>query len=259
MESLFYWLSKLIWLIVSPDSLLIFFFGVVFFLLWRGKNVLAKKVLGIMLGLMLIVAALPVGEWLLYPLETKYPHNPELEGIDGIIVLAGSEQHVHSKLWNQVMVGEAIERNLVFMMLARKNPDAKLVFTGGVGSMLQQDYKAADVAKRLFQEQGMDVSKIIFERESRNTWESALLSKNLVNPELGSNWILITTAWHMPRSIGIFCKVGWQVIPYPVDYSTQPGNQMRISWGFASNLNKLVTATKEWTGLMIYRLTGKSC
>ena len=259
MDSLFYWLSKLVWLIISPDSLLLLFLSATFFLFLFKKDVLAKRMLGFLLMIVTIVAVFPIGEWLLYPLESKYPNNPELEGVDGIIVLAGSEHHALSKLWDQVIVGEAIERNLAFMMLARLHPEAKLVFSGGVGSMLQQDYKAADVAKRLYQEQGMNVSKIIFERESRNTWQSALLSKNLVNPEAGTNWVLITTAWHMPRSMGIFCKVGWQVTPYPVDYYTQPGSLMRLSWGFASNLNKLVIAVKEWVGLVTYKFTGKSC
>ena len=129
-----------------------------------------------------MVALFPIGEWLLYPLETKYPHNPQLEAVDGIIVLSGSEDPIYTKTWNQVTVGGATERNLAFMMLARQHPEAKLVFTGGVGNMLQQDYKEADVAKRLFEEQGMDVSQVIFERESRNTWENALLSKELVRP-----------------------------------------------------------------------------
>ena len=259
MDSLFYWFSKLIWLLASPDSLLLICFGVGFFLLWLGKNVWAKKMFGILLGLMLIVALFPIGEWLFYPLETKYPHNPQLEDVDGIIVLAGSENSVHTKVWNQVTVGGATERNLAFMMLARQHPEAKLVFTGGVASMLQQDYKAADVAKRLFEEQGMDVSQVIFERESRNTWENALLSKELVRPESGTNWVLITTAWHMPRSMGIFCKVGWEVTPYPVDFNTQRDNLLRVNWAFSGNLSRLVTATKEWIGLTAYRFTGRAC
>ena len=259
MDSFFYWLSKLLWLVASPDSLLLIWFGVGFFLLWLGKNIWAKRVLGVLLGLILTVALFPIGEWLLYPLETKYPHNPQLEDVDGIIVLSGSEDPYYTKIWNQVIVGGSTERNLAFMMLARQHPEAKLVFTGGAGSMLQQDYKAADVAKRLFEEQGMDVSQVIFERESRNTWENALLSKELVRPESGTNWVLITTAWHMPRSMGIFCKVGWEVTPYPVDFYTQPDNLLRVSWGFADNLNSLVTAAKEWVGLVVYRLTGKIC
>ena len=259
MDSLFYWFSKLIWLLASPDSLFLIWFVVGFFLLWLGKNVWAKRVLGILLGVMLMVALFPIGDWLLYPLETKYPHNPKLEDVDGIIILGGSEDAVHTKVWNQVAVGGAAERNLAFMMLARQHPEAKLVFTGGVGSMLQPDYKQADVAKRLFEEQGMDVSQVIFERESRNTWENALLSKELVRPESGTNWVLITTAWHMPRSMGIFCKVGWEVIPYPVDFYTRPDNLLRVNLGFADNLNGLIIATKEWIGLMVYRFTGKVC
>ena len=81
----------------------------------------------------------------------------------------------------------------------------------------------------------------------------------MVRPESGTNWVLITTAWHMPRSMGIFCKVGWEVTPYPVDFYTQPDNLLRVSWGFADNLNSLVTAAKEWVGLVVYRLTGKIC
>jgi len=259
MDSFFYWFSKLVWLLVSLDSLLLICFGVGFFLLWFGRNIWAKRVFGVLLGLMLMVALFPIGEWLLYPLETKYPHNPQLEDVDGIIVLSGSEDPIYTKIWNQVVVGGAIERNLAFMTLARQHPEARLVFTGGAGSVLQQNYKEADVAKRLFEEQGLDVSRVVFERESRNTWENALLSKELARPESGTNWVLITTAWHMPRSMGIFCKVGWEVTPYPVDFYTQPDNLLRVNWGFAVNLNILVAAVKEWVGLMAYRLTGKTC
>ena len=137
----FYWLSKLFWLLASPDSLFLFFFAVGFFLLWFGKNVWAKRVFGALLGLMFMVALLPIGEWLLYPLETKYPHNPQLEDVAGIIVLAGSENPVNTKAWNQVVVGSAVERNLAFMMLAHQHPKAILVFSGGSGSMFNQDDK----------------------------------------------------------------------------------------------------------------------
>jgi len=125
--------------------------------------------------------------------------------------------------------------------------------------MHQQDFKAADVAKRMFKEQEIDVSKMIFERKSRNTWENALLSKELVKPQVDENWVLITTGWHMPRSMGVFCKVGWSVTPYPVDFSTQPDNLFRVSWGFADNLSGLVTAVKEWIGIVSYKVMGRSC
>jgi len=259
MNDLFYLSSKLFWLLVSPDSLLLIWFGAGFSLLWLGNIVWAKWTLGTLFLLMMLVALFPVGEWLLYPLESKYPHNQKLENVDGIIMLAGPEDTALTKVWDQVVVGDSIERNLSFMSLARQHPEAKLVFTGGVGSMFQQDFKTADVARRMFKEQGMDISKIIFERQSRNTWENGLFSKELINPQSGENWVLITTAWHMPRSMDIFCKVGWNVNPYPVDFHTQPDSLFRVSWGFAGNLSGLVTGVKEWIGIVAYKVMGRSC
>jgi len=255
MDSFFFWLSKLVWLIVSPDSLLLIWFGVGFLLLWLGKLVWARRLLGSLLLVLLVIGLFPVGEWLLYPLESRYPANPELDRVDGVIVLSGAEDALRTVLWDQVVVGNAAERDLVFIALARAHPTAQLVFTGGTGSMINQDYKAADVALRLFSEQGLDVSRIVFERESRNTMENAALSKALVAPEPGEEWVLITTAWHMPRSVGSFCKVGWDVVPYPVDFQTKPGHLLRVDWGFASHLKKLVTAVKEWVGLAAYRIS----
>ena len=208
---------------------------------------------------MLLIAMFPVGEWLLYPLERRFPVNTELGDVDGIIVLSGEEDPMHTLLWNQTSVGEAAERNLAFMALSKEYPEAKLVFSGGASSLIHQEYKAGDVARRLFKEQGMDLARITFERESRNSWENAMLSKKLVQPVSDERWVLITTGWHMPRSVGIFCKAEWQVIPYPVDFRTKPGHLMRMDWGFADHLKDLVTGVKEWIGLVAYQLMGKSC
>lgn len=77
-------------------------------------------------------------------------------------------------MWNQVEVGAAAERNLAFLELARQNPKAKLIFTGGTGSLTKQEYKAADVAKKLFEQQKFNIKRIKFERKSRNTFENAI-------------------------------------------------------------------------------------
>ena len=158
-----------------------------------------------------------------------------------------------------MVVGDAAERNFAFMRLAREFPEAKLVYTGGASSMVNQNYKAADVAKRLFKEQGLDLSRITFERGSRNTWENGLFTQRLVTPKEGERWVLITTAWHMPRSVGVFCKLGWDVMPYPVDFQTKPGHLFTMNWGFADHLKDLVTAVRAWVGQIAYQLTGKSC
>lgn len=259
MDSLFFWVSKLAWLFISPDSLLLLLFALGLLLLWRGRERWAKRTLGFVFTAFLLIGLFPVGEWLLYPLEKQYATNPPLEKVDGIIVLGGAEQPITSAEWDQVVVDQSGERDLAFLMLARAFPDAQRVYTGGSSSMVEQGLKGADVAKRLFKEQGLDISSITFESESRNTWENAVFSKKLLKPKADENWVLITTAWHMPRSVGVFCQQGWNVIPYPVDYRTNKDSLFRMDWGLAGHLRQLTVAFKEWIGITVYKTTGKMC
>ncbi len=259
MDSIFFFLSKLVWMITSPDSLLLILLLIAWALLWREKNQSAKRVLGFVVGILLIVSLFPVGEWILYPLEIRFPENPVLpQKVDGIIVLGGTENAILSTKWHQVELGDATERLLAFETLARRYPDAKLVFSGGSGSMVYQGYKGADVAKMVFEQQGMNVSHVTFESESRNTYENAVFSKVLVKPVSGENWILITSAFHMPRSLGIFCRAGWPMIPYPVDHYTWPGNLFRVGLDLADHLRILSMGIKEWLGLITYYVAGKT-
>ena len=139
-------------------------------------------------------------------------------------------------------------------------PDASHVFTGGTGSLSHQEHKAADLARRMFGELGFDVEKILFERESKNTYENGVNSYNLVEPKHGDNWILITTAWHMPRAVGIFENLGWEVIPFPVDHGTDSigDDNFIFTLDFIGNMNELQTGIKEWVGLAAYYYTGKT-
>lgn len=259
MDTLFFLVSKIVWLLLSPDSLLLILILLTLGLLYIGKNKQAKILLTTISGILIIISFFSIGEWLLYPLETRFPTNPILpQQIDGIIVLSGAEDPLLSSVWNQVELGSASERDLTFLSLAKKYPTAKLVFTGGTGSLINQEYKAADVAKKLFEQQGFDTTRILFERESRNTYENIIYSKKLAQPKKGENWILITTSWHIPRSIGIFCKADWHVIPYPVDHQTNKDNLFRINLDLIDNLQMLKTAIKEGLGLFAYYLSGKT-
>ncbi len=259
MDTLFFYLSKLLWLIISPDSLLLLLIILSLILFYIGKNKLAKKMLSITSGILLFIAFFPIGEWLLYPLESRFQTNPVLpEKIDGIIVLSGAEDAELSHVWGQVELGSAAERDLTFISLAQRHPQAKLVFTGGSGSLTKQQFKGADIAEQLFKQLGFNTDKILFERESRNTYENAIFSKKLIKPVKNENWILITTSWHMPRSVGIFCKEEWPVIPYPVDHQTNKNELFKINFSLAENLLGLKIAIKEWLGLFAYYISGKT-
>ena len=259
MDSIFFFLSKLAWLFVAPDSFIIILFLSAWLLLLLGKNRWGLRLLTIGIGILLLVALFPVGEWLIYPLENRFPANPMLsDKIDGIIVLGGPENANLTAAWKQVEVGDAAERLFAFRALASRYPDAKRVFTGGSGSMLYQQAKGAEVAKLFFEQQGMMTSRIIFETASRNTFENAELSKRLVKPGVGEIWLLITSAYHMPRAVGLFCRIGWPTIPYPVDHYSWPGNLFRMDVDLTGHLSVLGIALREWLGLAVYYATGKT-
>lgn len=258
-DSVFYWVSKLVWALFAPDHLLLILLTLVCGLFWSGYQQIALYGFSALVLLCWVIALLPVGSWLLLPLETKFPANPPLpEQLDGIIMLAGAENIDASYAWQQVELKAYSERALTFMQVARKYPDARLVFTGGLGSKLDKQFQEADVAARLFEQQGLDIGAIQFERRSRNTYENALLGQELVKPEKGEKWLLITSASHMPRAVGVFCRVSWPVIPYPVDHWTVPGESTSLGFAFGENLEQLTYGVREWLGLIAYHMTGKT-
>lgn len=258
-DTIFFWLSKSLWLAIAPDNLLIVVLLIVLELLRRGVVKTARKSLALLLIVLLTIAVLPMGDWFLFPLESRFSVNPNFpERPDGIIVLGGAEDPLLSELWRQTEINASAERDLAFFAMARKYPDAKLVFTGGNGSLSKQKQTLADVAEALFVQLGMDISRVTFERKSRNTYENATLSKDIVNPKPGEKWVLITSAFHMPRAVGIFCKLGWQVIPYPVDHMSRPDNLFQLSFDLANHLKTFSTAIREWIGMTAYYMTGKT-
>jgi uncharacterized SAM-binding protein YcdF (DUF218 family) len=258
-DSIFFWVSKLTWSILSPDSVILILLLLSLALLLKGSYRPAKGLLFFSATVLTVIALFPVGKWLSSPLERRFPVNPNLpDRVDGIILLGGAEDIPLSSGWDQVEVGEAAERYLEFITLARRYQGAKLVFSGGSGHLLFQEYMGADVARRLFREQGLDLSRFSFEKNSRNTYENAVLSKAKIKPLAGEEWILITSALHMPRSVGIFCRAGWPVIPYPVDHMMMPGSHLRMELNLSGHLHDLKMSSREWVGLLAYYITGKT-
>jgi uncharacterized SAM-binding protein YcdF (DUF218 family) len=259
LETVFFWLSKLVWAVIAPDSILLLLVLLSWVLVLRGATRWAKRVLGVVSIGLLVLFFLPVGEWVLAPLESRFAPNPKLpQQVDGIIVLGGAEDALRTAAWDQAVVNDAAERFLASIALSRRHPEAKLLFTSGSGSPLDQEHKGAEVARKLYAELGIEPGRLIFEDQSRNTVENAVLSKAIVKPKPGETWILLTSAFHMPRSVGIFCKIGWTVVAYPVDHRTVRGHLMRIESGLIGNLDKLAVGIREWVGLAAYYFTGKT-
>lgn len=257
-DTLFFYLSKLLWSLVAPDALLLYLLVAALICLWRHKLKAARWLLGIAVAGTLVIAFVPVGAWLLYPLERRFPVNPPLPTqVDGVIMLGGSINPLESYTWNQVQLNNAADRNVAFVELARRYPDAQLLMTGGNGNPGSQQFREADVARELFATLGVDVARVEFERDARNSWENVRNSKALVAPQPGEAWVLITSAAHMPRAVGLFCAQGWPVLPWPVDHQTAASILLRVQLNFANNLVALNWALHEWAGLAVYFASGR--
>jgi len=113
-------------------------------------------------------------------------------------------------------------------------------------------------ARKLLVDLGVDPARVTLEDKSRSTDENARFTARLVHPEPSQRWLLVTSAYHTTRSIGVFEKAGFNVIPFPVAYRTL-GSQNGLTWDFdpARNFRIFEVATKEWIGLAAYWATGR--
>ena len=256
MGSVFFFTSKIVWALITPGSLLVILGMFAWLSLVAGWQKISRLFLSLTALFLLLVGTLPLGEWLISPLENRFAANAALPmNPAGVIVLGGAVNPALSDTWGQTEIGGAAERLTAFIYLANLYPDTQLVFTGGSGSLTEQAYKEADYTRFLFEQLDMGDRAIIYESESRNTAENALHSIKLLNPQAAEEWILITSAFHMPRAVGVFCQAGWPVTPYPVDHYSDKGELLRIDYRFSDNLRTLETAIHEWVSLLAYRIT----
>lgn len=258
-DNFFFISAKLFWALASPDSLILLLALLGWGFLALGRNRIARRLLSLCTLLLLCIAFLPLGQWLLAPLEARFPANIALPAeADGIIVLGGAIDPQLSAAWQQTQLNDAAERLTAFVYLAKLYPGAQLVYSGGSGSLTGQQFREADHAPFILAQLGLEERAIIYESESRNTHENAANSRVLVNPGAGQDWVLVTSAYHMPRAVGVFCAQDWPVTAYPVDHRALPGQSWRVEFSLLDNLAQLRTAMREWLALAAYRLTGRS-
>lgn len=249
--------SKLLWWLFSPGNLILLglILGCLFSLLgWRrfGRTLSAVSTL-----LLLAMAVLPMGDWLLRPLENRFPPPTTLGRVDGVVVLGGPINGDLSRLRGQPVVNDSAERILAMVELSRRYPDAKVIFSSGTASLDGEGTREADIAAELVGKLGVPDGRILFERDARNTQENAVYSKAIANPKEGEVWLLVTSAHHMPRSMGIFRHIGWNVTAYPVDYGTAPEGE-GPSFAVLDGMNAAHWAIREWLGLLYYRAMGRT-
>ncbi len=199
---------------------------------------------------------------LIRPLEHRF-EAPDLErpgpAIAGIIVLGGGADLQAPGSRQIAGLNEAAERYTEAVALARRLPGVRLVFSGGSGGLLTADAPEAETAGRLFEALGVAKDRITLEAASRDTYENALFTARLLQPRPGERWLLVTSAWHMPRAMGCFRKAGFAVEPWPVDYRTPRQLDLtRWNTSIPEGLRRIDFVAKEYVGLVVYYLTGRT-
>lgn len=260
MDTLFFIASKLIGALLRPDTWIVLALAVIVLALVMNRRRLALWAGGVSLGLLVALAILPLGDLLLQPIERTYPAHPPLDRVDGIIVLGGGENARASAYWSQMQLNEGGERYTAALALARRFPEARLLFTGGSGALRDlagAETSEANMAGRFFLDQGVSPGRLLLEGQSRNTAENARLSLALAAPKPGETWVLVTSAFHMPRALRSFEAAGWTgLVAWPVDYRTSAFAD-GIGWNLTRNLLVLNTAIREQVGQIAYRLLGR--
>jgi uncharacterized SAM-binding protein YcdF (DUF218 family) len=258
---MFFVLAKVLWFLLQPSTLMVA-------AVLTGTALSVTKWCRLGRGLawvgcvaLAVCGIAPVGDALIQPLESRF-ERADLDrvgpSITGIIVLGGGEDGQALGAPQLAGLNEAAERYTEAVALARRLPEARVVFSGGSGRLLTVEEPEAEGAGRLFAALGIAKDRITLETRSRSTHENALLTAQVLAPRPDQRWLLVTSAWHMPRAMGCFRRAGFAVEPWPVDYRTpRPLDMTRAYGSVPEGLRRIDFVTREYVGLVAYYLTGR--
>jgi uncharacterized SAM-binding protein YcdF (DUF218 family) len=255
-----FYASKILGTLVWPSTIVTMLLVAGAILLLAGRALdWARRLTIAGVVLLLTIGFSPVGNWLVLPLEQRFARGPLPDDVAGIIMLGGFEQAGISSKRGQLTLNEGAERLTEAVLVARRRPAARLVFTGGDGSLLGPGLSAVEPIAAWLEGMGIARDRLFLEGASRTTAENALELVRLLKPAPGQRWLLVTSAYHMPRSVGTFRRAGFDVVAWPVDYRT-PGYGGAGS-GFSTfhqGFERADLAVREWVGLVAYRLLGRT-
>ena len=258
-EGMFFTVSKLLWFVVNPGNLLLLGLCVGALLLWTRWRRAGKWLVCLCVVFTIAIAVIPVGQWAMETLENRFPPLTVLpDHIDGVVVLGGVINPSVSAARRQVAVGGAVERLSEMVALARRYPDAKIIFSAGSGDLFRQELKEAHYVKPWLETMGIEAERIVLEDQARNTIENAIYCYRIAKPKASEAWLLVTSAFHMPRAVGTFRRAGWSAIPYPVDFGTTGDETWSLMFNLSHGLGTANNAIHEWLGLLFYWVTDKS-
>jgi uncharacterized SAM-binding protein YcdF (DUF218 family) len=254
-------LGKILWLVFAPGNLLVIGLCLAWLMMGRRDrraSSLPRFLVGSMALICLLIAATPLGYLPMIVLENRFSRPSVMPAkVDGVIVLGGGMMPLLSLSRDEpVMLASGNVRLAAFVDLARKYPEARLIFAGGSGNIFSPAPSEASIARVALERLGLQIERAQFEDRSRNTEENVDFSKKIMKPGKGETWLLVTSASHMPRAVGTFRAQDWNVVPYPVGYITSGDTFDGFGFDFLGGLAVLQTGIREWIGMVGYYARG---
>ncbi len=251
--------SKLVWVFGQPLSLAFAFVAVALLtglLRWRALSVASS---GLAVLILFVTLYTTVGNYLLQGLEERFPKPEDPQDLQCMIVLGGGFENEVNTARHGIEMNAGGDRFIEALRLARKYPQSRILVSGGDGSMSGVYEGDAVMSGRFFPLFGVPKERLVEETTSRTTFENAANTKDLLAANGLSNCLLITSGYHMPRSVGIFRKLGIDVVPWPTDYRTDGQERLGLDFTQPSrNAQNLATAIREWFGLVGYYMVGRT-
>ena len=271
---MFFISSKIIWLIIAPSSLLCALFLISLISLIARKHHMARLCGVASIALFLFIgctsfADRALGKWeRQYPLLSSTDYNAQ--NIAGVIVLGGGVDLNRSKIQDRLVLSHYNgDRIIDFITLIQRHADLDYIYSGGSGAVTLKNDKdkapmgEADYAKPFISALTKN-PYIYYESESKNTYQNALYAKHQYISEIDAlwptkkPWLLVTSAYHMPRSYAVFKALEWNVIAYPSAYICDVDKPLwHITLKFWENWGKIDILAREIIGMMAYRFTNR--
>lgn len=255
---MFYFASKVVWALLTPSTALTLLAGVGALLALLGFRRLGPALSLTGVAGLLLAGLSPLGNVLLSALENRFPQGDPARAA-AIVVLGGAVEERVMIERGQLALNEAGERVMITVELARRYPDVPIIFSGGTSDFDPATIPEAALVQRALPSFGLPMERLTVESASRTTHENAVLTRALLPAAEGRQVLLVTSAFHMPRAVGTFRRVGFTVIPFAVDFRTAGPDDLRRGFGDVSQgLRRVDLASKEWVGLLGYWVTGRT-
>ncbi|MBW9055506.1 YdcF family protein [Rhizobium mesosinicum] len=251
--------AKLFWIASQPVT--ICFLLMAFSLLLMVFSFRRLAVAAGLLSLVLIFVSFYTtsGALIVQELEDRFPR-PAAAPADAtcIVLLGGGIATKVDGVRGGYNLDDAADRYIETVRLAGVYPNARIIMSGGDGSLLGGNVKEADVIRRMFDDFHIDPARVEYDAESRDTYENAINTKAILQRLNLNHCLLVTSGFHMPRAVAIFRNLGMDVTPWVADYRTTGRQGLTLSAGHPiDNADLLTTGLREWIGIVAYYFAGR--